>query len=160
VQDGSDREGRQHRPSVVTGSGRDRGGTTPGGASSREGAGGEVRGVGPDGGADADDDRGDTGLQPERTSLAWRRTGLAAAAVAAAMLRLAVLREVPVVAATSAALVVLSVGAFVEGSIRHDERRRWFERDRSQVRVSLVARASVAAVIGVSAIGVLLVVAS
>jgi hypothetical protein len=103
---------------------------------------------------------GDPGLQPERTSLAWRRTGLAAATATAAMLRVAVVRDVPMVAALCAGVFVISLGALLEGSARGAARRRWFEDDARLVGMSLVARATVAAVTALAAAGVLLVVRS
>lgn len=100
----------------------------------------------------------DPGLQPERTSLAWRRTGLAAATASAAMVRVAVMREAPVVAALCAGLVVVSLGALLEGSVGGRSRRRWFEGDTEVSGLSLVARASVAAValLAVAGLGLLL----
>jgi hypothetical protein len=103
---------------------------------------------------------GDPGLQPERTSLAWRRTGLAAATATAAMLRVALLREAPLVAALCAGLFVVSLGALLEGSARGEARRRWFEDDAQLVGLSLTARATVVAVMTLAAAGVLLVVVS
>ena len=103
---------------------------------------------------------GDPGLQPERTSLAWRRTGLAASTAAAAMVRVAVLRDAPMVAALCAGLFVISLGAFLEGSSRSDARRRWFEDDAQLEGLSLIARAAVVAVITLAAAGVLLVATS
>ncbi len=101
---------------------------------------------------------GDPGLQPERTSLAWRRTGLAAATAAAAMVRVAVLRDAPLIAALCAGLLVVSLGALLEGSTRSDARRRWFEDDGALAGLSLTARASVSAVVALAAAGLLLVV--
>ena len=99
----------------------------------------------------------DPGLQPERTSLAWRRTGLAAATAAAAMVRVAVVRDAPLVAALCAGLVVVSLGAFLEGSARVDRRRRWFEDDTELAELSLIARATVAAVVTLALAGLVLV---
>lgn len=101
---------------------------------------------------------GDPGLQPERTSLAWRRTGLAAATATAAMVRFAVVRDAPFVAALCAGLFVVSLGAFLEGSSRSDARRRWFEDDAQLAGLSLIARATVVAVATLAAAGVVLVV--
>ncbi len=101
---------------------------------------------------------GDPGLQPERTSLAWRRTGLAAATAAAAMVRIAVLRDAPLIAALCAGLVVVSLGAFLEGSARSADRRRWFEDDEDLRGLSLIARASVVAVTTLGVSGIVLVV--
>lgn len=101
---------------------------------------------------------GDTGLQPERTSLAWRRTGLAAATAAAAMVRVSVLRDAPLIAALCAGLVVISLGAFLEGSVRSADRRRWFEDDADHRGLSLIARATVAAVVTLGGAGIVLVV--
>lgn len=100
----------------------------------------------------------DPGLQPERTSLAWRRTGLAAATAAAVMVRVAVVRDAPLVAALCVGLLVVSLGAFLEGSTRSTARRRWFEDAAQLVGLSLIARATVGAVTALAAAGVLLVV--
>lgn len=101
---------------------------------------------------------GDPGLQPERTSLAWRRTGLAAATATAAMVRVAVLRDAPLVAALCAGVFVISLGAFLEGSAHSGARRRWFEDDAQLAGLSLIARATVVAVATLAAAGILLVV--
>jgi uncharacterized membrane protein YidH (DUF202 family) len=53
----------------------------------------------------------DRGLQPERTALAWQRTGLATAAAALAALRLAVLLNNPVAAVMAAVALGGAVGA-------------------------------------------------
>ena len=100
----------------------------------------------------------DPGLQPERTSLAWRRTGLAAATASTAMVRIAVVRDSPVVAALCAGLVVVSLAALLEGSARSEARRRWFEDDSDLVGLSLVARSTVASVIVLAVAGVVLLV--
>jgi len=98
----------------------------------------------------------DPGLQPERTSLAWRRTGLAAATASTAMVRVAIVRDSPMLAALCAGLVVVSVGALLEGSARGEERRRWFEDDDDLVGLSLVARATVASVVALAIAGIVL----
>lgn len=98
----------------------------------------------------------DPGLQPERTSLAWRRTGLAAATASAAMVRVAVVRDAPLVAALCAGLVVVSLGALLEGSARGPSRRRWFEDDAELVGLTWVARATVAGVVLLASAGVVL----
>lgn len=98
----------------------------------------------------------DPGLQPERTSLAWRRTGLAAATASAAMVRIAVVRDAPLVAALCAGLVVVSLGALLEGSARDASRRRWFEDDAELVGLSLAARTSMAAVVVLALAGLVL----
>lgn len=100
---------------------------------------------------------GDPGLQPERTSLAWRRTGLGAVAAAVALVRVALLRGSPTIAALCAALVVVAVGAGVEGSRRHGQRRSWFESDDAVRGLSLAARAAVVLVAGLGVAGLLLV---
>jgi uncharacterized membrane protein YidH (DUF202 family) len=100
---------------------------------------------------------GDPGLQPERTSLAWRRTGLAATVATLAMVRVAIVRDAPLIAALCAGLAVVGIAALVEGSDRHGARRRWFEDDRALVGLSRVARATVVAVAGLAAAGLVLV---
>jgi uncharacterized membrane protein YidH (DUF202 family) len=98
----------------------------------------------------------DPGLQPERTSLAWQRTGMAAATAATVMVRIAVVRDSPLVAALCAGLVVVSLGALLEGSVRSGARRRWFEDDNDLVGLSPVARVMVATVVAIAAAGLLL----
>ena len=98
----------------------------------------------------------DPGLQPERTSLAWRRTGLAAATASTAMVRVAIVRDSPVVAALCAGLVVIALGALLEGSARSEARRRWFDDDGDLVGLSLVARATVASVVALAIAGIVL----
>lgn len=100
----------------------------------------------------------DPGLQPERTSLAWRRTGLAAATASTAMVRVAIVRDSPMVAALCAGLVVVSLGALLEGSARSEARRRWFEDDSDLVGLSLVARATVGSVVALAVAGIVLLV--
>jgi uncharacterized membrane protein YidH (DUF202 family) len=95
----------------------------------------------------------DPGLQPERTSLAWRRTGLAATTAALALARVAMLQGARLIAAVAVGLAIVALGALVEGSLRHDVRQRWFEDDRAESGLSLAARTSVLAVIVLSLIG-------
>jgi uncharacterized membrane protein YidH (DUF202 family) len=99
---------------------------------------------------------GDPGLQPERTSLAWRRTGLAATTAALAMSRVAMLQGARLIAVLAVGLAVVALGALVEGSLRHDDRRRWFEDDRAESGLALAARTSVLAVVGLALIGLAL----
>jgi uncharacterized membrane protein YidH (DUF202 family) len=70
---------------------------------------------------------GDPGLQPERTTLAWQRTALAATTSALVLVRVAVTRDAPAVTALAAALAVVAVAVMLEGSVRHDPRRRSFD---------------------------------
>jgi uncharacterized membrane protein YidH (DUF202 family) len=100
---------------------------------------------------------GDPGLQPERTSLAWRRTGLAATAATLAMARIAIVRDAPLIAALCAGLAVVALGAFLEGSQRHSGRRRWFEDDEAVIGLSTLARATVGTVAALASAGLVLV---
>ncbi len=97
----------------------------------------------------------DPGLQPERTSLAWQRTGMAAATASTVMVRIAVVRDSPLVAALCAGLVVVSLGALLEGT-RSGARRRWFEDDSELVGLSLTARVTVASVVLMAIAGIVL----
>lgn len=103
---------------------------------------------------------GDPGLQPERTSLAWRRTGLAATTATLVLARVAVARDLPVVAAACIALAVVAVGALVEGSQRHAARRGAFDDERALVASPLLERATVAVVVALAAMGLVLVLAT
>lgn len=64
----------------------------------------------------------EAGLQAERTTLAWQRTGLATSVVALVMLRLAVLRSSLLIGTASAVVVFIAAAAIVEGALRHSRR--------------------------------------
>lgn len=96
--------------------------------------------------------------QPERTTLAWARTGLAATAAAAIMARLAVLEESTVIAVMAALVGVLALGGFVEGSSGHARRRSWFESHSPDRALPLAAHLTVVATFGLCLAGVALVV--
>jgi uncharacterized membrane protein YidH (DUF202 family) len=100
---------------------------------------------------------GDPGLQPERTTLAWARTGLSSTGAALVLARVAVLRDAPALAALCACMVVVAVGAALEGTQRNAARRRWFEGAVEARGLSLVARAAVAVVVVLAATGTVLV---
>ena len=70
------------------------------------------------------------------------------------MVRIAIVRDAPLIAALCAGLVVVSLGAFLEGSARSADRRRWFEDDEDHRGLSLIARATVAAVIALGLAGI------
>jgi uncharacterized membrane protein YidH (DUF202 family) len=97
------------------------------------------------------------GLQPERTSLAWQRTGLAAATASVVMVRVALLRDAPAIAALCAAVAIVAVSAFLEGSSRAAARRRRFDQADPGSRLPMVARAAVATTIGLALAGLWLV---
>jgi uncharacterized membrane protein YidH (DUF202 family) len=70
----------------------------------------------------------DPGLQPQRTTLAWTRTGIGCAALTGILIRHAVLtkRAVDITAATLAALATVSV--LVLGRLRRQQIRAALER--------------------------------
>jgi uncharacterized membrane protein YidH (DUF202 family) len=94
----------------------------------------------------------DPGLQPERTSLAWRRTGLAAVTASLVLARIAVLRDARAIAAVCAGVAIIGLAASVEGSVRHGARRRWFEQERAGD-LSPVAVGAVVSVVALAAAG-------
>jgi uncharacterized membrane protein YidH (DUF202 family) len=102
----------------------------------------------------------DPGLQPERTSLAWARTGLSSTAAALVLARVAVLRDAPALAALCACMAVVAVGAAIEGTHHNAARRRRFEGEADARGLSSVARAAVAVVVALAAAGTVLVLAS
>lgn len=112
----------------------------------------------------------DLGLQPERTSLAWLRTGLAATTASLVLVRVAVHRERGLIAALSAVLALVALGALLEGTLQAAARRRVFSvsigeavvdedphRPVRPARLPLLARATVVATIGLAVAGLLLV---
>lgn len=58
----------------------------------------------------------DPGLQPERTALAWQRTGLSAGVVAILLLRVGIIHESPLELAAGGLAVAVVVLAWVIGS--------------------------------------------
>jgi uncharacterized membrane protein YidH (DUF202 family) len=100
------------------------------------------------------------GLQPERTSLAWRRTGLAAATASIAMVRVALLRDSPVLAALCAGVAIVSVSAFLEGSSRASGRRQRFDAADPTSHLPLAARAAVSTTVALGIAGLALVLLS
>lgn len=101
----------------------------------------------------------DPGLQPERTSLAWARTGLSSTGAALVLARVAVVRDAPALAALSACLAVMALAAVVEGTQRNPARRRRFE-EASAEGLSSVARAAVLLVVALAVTGTILVLTS
>ena len=63
----------------------------------------------------------DPGLQPERTELAWMRTGLGLAVVALLVLRAGVLADDRPLLVSGIVLAVLAVSAMVAGNARRRE---------------------------------------
>jgi uncharacterized membrane protein YidH (DUF202 family) len=102
----------------------------------------------------------DPGLQPERTSLAWARTGLSSTAAAIVLARVAVVRDAPALAALCACMAVVAVGAAIEGTQRNAARRRGFEGAAELPGLPSVARLAVAVVVVIAATGAVLVVAT
>jgi uncharacterized membrane protein YidH (DUF202 family) len=102
----------------------------------------------------------DPGLQPERTSLAWARTGLSSTGAALVLARVAVARDAPAIAALCACMAVVAVGATLEGTQRNAARRQRFEGWAETRGLSPVARAAVAVVVALAAAGTVLMLAT
>ncbi|MFA9432654.1 DUF202 domain-containing protein [Egicoccus sp. AB-alg2] len=108
-------------------------------------------------GPGADDPPPASGLQAERTGLAWARTGLTACVAALALSRLAGLRGEPALAVVALLAATVSLGTFLEGAVRHGRRRDWLDDPSIPRAVPAVARWVVGAVVAVAAAGIWLV---
>lgn len=97
------------------------------------------------------------GLQAERTGLAWSRTGLSASAAALALARLATERDAPVLAVVGLVAAVGALAAFVEGTLRHERRRRWLDEPHPERGLPLIAMTMFAVVVGLALTGLALV---
>lgn len=99
---------------------------------------------------------GDPGLQNERTSLAWVRTGLGLAACALLAGRLAVVRGEPWAVGAALAAALLAVGVWGWSYDRYRRARSRLERRRS-VDFALPALVLTGAVVVVGLLGLLLI---
>ncbi|GAA1947570.1 hypothetical protein GCM10009717_12400 [Agromyces allii] len=90
----------------------------------------------------------DPGLQPERTSLAWSRTGLAIAVNAVLALRSGFSSEQPALAVAGVALFVLAAVAVAHGTVR----RRQLDARHEPVPPSPVVMLGVAATVLLAAL--------
>lgn len=97
------------------------------------------------------------GLQPERTSLAWQRTGLAGATAAMVMLRLAVGEGSPVAAILAGAMLLIALASLVQGSLGHGPRRRGFDAAEPVRGLPAVARATTVGIVLLAGAGLVLV---
>lgn len=98
----------------------------------------------------------DAGLQPERTTLAWRRTGLVGAVAALALARAAVTRGSVVLAIVCLLVLPIAAATLVEGT-RALARRRDDEHGVQAPTLPLAGHALVALVVLLSAAGLVVV---
>lgn len=103
------------------------------------------------------DDGEDHGLQPERTTLAWSRTGVAATTAALVTARVAIARESMLLAVLAGIVAVSAVAGLIATSAGHAARRAWFHRERSSRGLPAVARMTVVSTVALCIIGVALV---
>ena len=96
------------------------------------------------------------GLQAERTGLAWSRTGLSASGAALALARLATVRDAPVLAVIGLVAAAAALAAFVEGSLRHERRRRWLDDPTAERGLPAIAMTMFAVVFGLAVTGLAL----
>jgi uncharacterized membrane protein YidH (DUF202 family) len=71
------------------------------------------------------------GLQPERTELAWRRTGIAETVTALALARIAAAHDEPLAAVGALLAVVLGLASFVASHQRYHRRAGAFQHGRA-----------------------------
>lgn len=100
---------------------------------------------------------GDEGLQPERTTLAWGRTGVAATTAALVTARVAIARESLIIAVLAGIVAVSAVAGLITTSAGHAARREWFHRERSSRGLPAVAWMTVVSTVALCIIGVALV---
>jgi uncharacterized membrane protein YidH (DUF202 family) len=100
----------------------------------------------------------DEGLQPERTALAWRRTGLVGAVAAIALARAAITRGSVVIAVMCVAIVVVAAATLFEGTRELGARVAAEDGSLPAPTVPVAARATVAVVTLLAVIGFVLVV--
>lgn len=105
-------------------------------------------------------DEGPEGLQPERTTLAWARTGLATTTAAIVTARVAISRDSVLVAALSGVIAALALLGLIRSSASHAGRHQSFHQQAPSSGLPLVASMTVAATIALCAAGILLVIAS
>lgn len=103
------------------------------------------------------DDGEDEGLQPERTTLAWARTGVAATTAAIVTARVAITRGSLVIAILAGVVAVSAVAGLITTSGGHAGRRAWFHDERPSRGLPLMARMTVVSTVALCVIGVVLV---
>lgn len=103
---------------------------------------------------EADEDKG---LQPERTTLAWGRTGIAATTAAIVTARVAIVRGSLVIAILAGVVAVSAVAGLITTSAGHAGRREWFHREGPGRGLPIVARMTVVSTVALCVIGVALV---
>lgn len=103
------------------------------------------------------DDGEDEGLQPERTTLAWGRTGVAAATAAIVTARVAIARGSLAITILAGVVAVSAVAGLITTSAGHAGRRAWFHRQRPSRGLPVVARMTVVSTVALCAIGIALV---
>lgn len=100
---------------------------------------------------------GDEGLQPERTTLAWGRTGVAATTGAVVTARVAIARGSLLIAAVAGVVALSALAGLITTSAGHAGRREWFHRQWPRRGLPVVARVTVVSTIALCVIGVVLV---
>lgn len=108
-------------------------------------------------GARGREDGQDEGLQPERTTLAWSRTGVAATTAAIVTARVAIARGSVLIAAVAGVVAVSALAGLIATSAGHAGRREWFHRERSSQGLPVVARITVVSTVALCVVGVILV---
>lgn len=106
---------------------------------------------------DLDDGGDDAGLQPERTTLAWARTGVAATTAAVVTARVAIARGSLLIAASAGVVSAFALAGLIVSAAGHTGRRQWFQQQRPSHGLPLMARMTVTVTIALCVIGVLLV---
>lgn len=103
------------------------------------------------------DDGEDGGLQPERTTLAWSRTGVAAITAAIVTARVAIARGSVLIAAIAGGVAVSALAGLITTSAGHAGRRERFHRERVSRGLPVVARMTVVSTVALCVLGIVLV---